>query len=183
MRIDSRAVVTGVALAGLVALAGCAAAVRAPETDALLGGDAVVEQNAPLGGESLTQRRQDLRRAHGDLTHFRATLLSLHRRRDRSGLILFKPFVDGYAENHLLGLLRSEWPSEHPELMGLDANVRLMYAEVLMEMREPQRMQKVVDDIVRRFGGRESMLVDYPVGEQHTLGEALDILRNRKWRG
>jgi hypothetical protein len=34
-----------------------------------------------------------------------------------------------------------------------------------------------------RFQGREDMLIDYPFGEQRSLGEGLEMLRDRKWRG
>ena len=65
--------------------------------------------------------------------------------------------------------------------MALDANLRFMQAELLAEMRYTRRVQEAIDDIATRYAGRESMLVEYPVGEQRPLGEALQLLRDRKW--
>ena len=40
-----------------------------------------------------------------------------------------------------------------------------------------------VDEIRRRYEGRAEMMVEYPVGQQSPLGEALEKLTHRKWRG
>jgi hypothetical protein len=74
-----------------------------------------------------------------------------------------------------------EWQSSHPEVMALDANLRFMKAQLLSNMRYPRKVQESIDDIEGRFEGRESMLVEYPVGEQRALGEALEMLRDQKW--
>ena len=42
-------------------------------------------------------------------------------------------------------------------------------------------VQDAIEDIESRFLGREGMLVEYPVGEQRALVEALELLRQRKW--
>ena len=55
--------------------------------------------------------------------------------------------------------------------------------ELLIEMRSPSRAEQVLEDVERRFAGRGAMLVEYPVGGQTTLSEALRVLRERKWRG
>ena len=55
------------------------------------------------------------------------------------GLVLFTGFLDAYMGLHLDPMLGSEWQSRHPELMGLDANLRLMKAVVLIQMRSPRR--------------------------------------------
>ena len=80
-------------------------------------------------------------------------------------------------------LLSGEWQSRHPELTALDANLRFAKAELLVALRMPRRAQAVMDEIEVRFQGREDMLVDYPFGEQRSLGEGLQMLRDRKWRG
>jgi hypothetical protein len=67
--------------------------------------------------------------------------------------------------------------------MALDANLRFMKAQLLADMRYPRRVQQVIDDIQIRFEGRENMLVEYPIGEQRALGEALEMLREQKWQG
>ncbi len=137
----------------------------------------------PLSGEALDQRRHELERAQQDMVHFHATLESLHHRRDRNGLVLFSGFLDAYMGVHLESLLEGKWQSTHPELMALDANLRFAQAEVLIQMRAPRRVQAVIDEIETRYSGRESMLVEFPIGRQSTLEQGLEILSSRKWRG
>ena len=170
------------ALVALAALfAGCASSpdpLRAFE-----GEETIEEQATPLGGAALTQRRREMERAYGDLVHYRATLLNLRQRNDRNGSMLLGSFVEAYLGRHLAPLLRSEWQSRHPELMALDASLRLLEAEVRVELRDTGRVQQGLDELARRYRGRESLLVDYPVGEQTPLGAAIEALRKRKWRG
>ena len=78
-------------------------------------------------------------------------------------------------------MLAPAWQSSHPELMALDANLRFMKAQLLADMRYTRRVQDAIEDIEIRFMGREGMLVEYPVGEQRPLGEALVLLRESKW--
>jgi len=143
----------------------------------------LVVEEAPLGGEALAQRRQDLRRAWGDLVAMQATMASLIDRRDGHGLSTLDEFAAAYMGRHLDPLLAPDWPSGHPEVMEVDANLRFAKAELLVMMRYPQRVQSVIDDIERRYRDRTSMLVEYPVGEQNTIAEALATLRERKWNG
>jgi hypothetical protein len=117
------------------------------------------------------------------MAHFRTTLETLRVHADRSGQILFSQFLDAYMGIHLAPLLAGEWQSRHPELMALDAGLRLAQAEVLIQMRAPRRVQEVLDELTRRFPGRDAMLVEFPVGSQTTLESALRELRERKWRG
>jgi hypothetical protein len=160
------------------------ACASSPELPAgLLDERAAVEENTPLGGEALTQRKLEMKRAYKDLIHFQVTFESLHQRKDRNGLILFSEVTGTYMGAHLQPLLRNEWQSEHPEVMGLDANLRFIQAEVLMQMNDPGAVQQAIDEIERRYKGHENMLVDYPIGDQSPLGQALQILRDRKWRG
>ena len=167
-------------LAAALALAAC----RTPSApDTLLGPEEVAAESRPLGGQSLAQRKQELDRAWRDLVHFHATLESLRHRKDRNGFVLFSGFVDAYMGTHLDPLIEPEWQSEHPELQGLDANVRLVQAELLMYLRNPQRMQRALNEIERRYAGRDEMLVNYPVGEQSRLADAIENLKTRKWRG
>jgi hypothetical protein len=174
----------GPALAALAALILGVACASSPELPpGFLDERTAVEENTPLGGESLAQRKLEMKRAYSDLVHFYVTLESLHQRRDRNGLILFSEFTETYMGEHLDPLLRNEWQSQHPEVMGIDANLRFVQAEVLMQMGDPGGVQRVIDEIERRFRGHENMLVDYPIGDQSPLGQALQILRDRKWRG
>jgi hypothetical protein len=168
-------------LAGAWLATGCVVSHSAPPD--LLPGDTAAEDSAPLGGEALTQRKHEMRRAYGDMIHFHATLESLHHRRDKNGLVLFGKFLDTYLGVHVDPLLAGEWQSRHPELDALDANLRFAKAELLIQLRSPRRAQAVMDEIERRFEGRQNMLIDYPFGEQRALGEGLELLRDRKWRG
>lgn len=170
----------GRSLALLLALPvfGCAAG---NDVDFEAMAEEAVEEEAPLGGEALAQRRMDLDRAWRDLLHFDATMQSLVDRKDTRSVAQLDGFLDEYMGTHLHGLLRPEWQSSHPEVMALDANLRFMKAELLAQMRYTRRVQKAIEDIETRYLGRESMLVEYPVGEQRKLGEALTMLRERKW--
>jgi hypothetical protein len=171
-------------LSALMAASVVVACASIPELPpGLLEEKAAVEENTPLGGEALSQRKLEMKRAYKDLVHFHVTFESLHQRKDRNGLILFAEFTGTYMGTHLQPLLRNDWQSEHPEVMGLDANLRFIQAEVLMQMNDPSAVQTAIDEIERRFAGRENMLVDYPIGDQSPLGQALQVLRDRKWRG
>jgi len=141
------------------------------------------EETTPLSGSALLERREELERAQRDLRHFRSTAESLSNHRDRRGSDLFRAFVHAYMGMHLDPLLTSEWQSRHPELAATDANLRLIKADVLVQMREVGRAQQVIDDLGRRFKGREDMLIEFPIGHQTTLRQALEILSNGKWRG
>jgi hypothetical protein len=170
-------------LAGTLILAwGCASGPGHPQT---LSFDAPprVQESAPLGGEGLSLRKRDLRRAHRDMSHYHTTLANLRARKDRSGLIVFNRYLDAYLYLHLTPLLEAEWQSRHPELMVLDANLRLAEADVLVRMHETRRAQRVINELRRRFAGRENLLVEYPIDGQTTLEQALRSLEERKWRG
>ena len=175
-----RQIVTG--LLGLGLLAGCASQPGYSDTLSF-DGPVEVQESAPLGGEGLALRKRDLRRAHRDMSHYHATLESLHTRKDRGGLIMFNRYLDAYMYTHLAPLLHSQWQSRHAELMTLDANLRLAQADVLLRMRETRRAQSTIDEIRKRYAGRENLLVEYPIGGQTTLQQALRALEDRKWRG
>ncbi len=138
---------------------------------------------APLGGEALSQRKQDLDRALGDLSAMNRTLTSLLERRDDRGIDAMEPFVLGYIGQHLDALTKPEWTSDHPEVAATDANLRFMKGELLIQLRRTRDVQRVLDDIRARYEGRGQMLVDYPLGEQNTITEAIEKLKNRKWNG
>ncbi len=166
------------AFAAIVPLLACAGS-GDPDFEAMESARGVEE--APLGGEALAQRRMDLDRAWRDLMHFEATMESMVDRRDGRSVALLDGFLDEYMGTHLAALLRPQWQSSHPEVMALDANLRFLQAELLAQMRYTRRVQESIDDIQNRFLGREGMLVEYPRGEQRPLGEALQMLRDRKW--
>ena len=118
-----------------------------------------------------------------DLVDFQATLQSLSDRQDGRSITLFDNFLATYIDQYLDPLLRAQWQSNHAELAAVDASLRFAKAELLIEMRYPRRVQDTIDDIQRRFKGRESLLIEYPIGKQGSLGDGLEILKDRKWKG
>jgi len=90
-------------------------------------------------------------------------------------------FLSQYMSEHLDPMLRPAWQSTHPEVMAIDANLRFMKAQILADMRYTRKVQASIEDIELRFAGREGMLVEYPIGEQRPLGEALDLLADQRW--
>ena len=164
--------------AGLVGqILGCAAGVD-PEMEMQA---AYAEEEIPLGGAALAQRRTDLNRAWRDLLHFDATMQSLVDRKDIENVAVLDDFLSQYMAEHLDPMLRPGWQSANPELMAIDANLRFMKARILAEMQYPKKAERAIVDIEVRFAGRESMLVEYPVGERRPLLEALVLLREHKW--
>ena len=165
----------------MAALIGCAS--PEPIFVDLPGEDAAAEETAPLGGDALAERKREMQRAYRDLTHFYATQAGLRHRRDRNGSIVFDQFLNTYMGTHLDPLLRHAWQSTHPELMALDASLRFVQAEVLVRMRDTRRVQEIIEEITTRYAGRESMIVQYPIGGQGSIAQGLEALRHRKWRG
>ena len=140
-----------------------------------------VLEETSLNGEALSQRRTDLMRAWRDLVHFDETMRGLTDRNDSPSIVLLDNFISEYMGKHLDPLLEPDWQSSHPEVMALDANLRFMKAQLLANMRYPRKVQDSIEEIENRFEGRESMLIEFPVGEQRALGEALEMLRDQKW--
>ncbi len=170
-----RSPLTALALASL-ALGGCAPRRIAPADFA--GATTAAEEAAPLGGAALHQRRELLARMYRDLVHLRASFVSLRDRGDGEATAQLSRFAGAYIFLHLDPLMRGEWQSQHPELGALDASLRLAEVDVLLGMGESSLARRVLDDAARRFAGREDMLVDWPVGAQSSLGEALERLRD-----
>ena len=168
------------ALVGAALLGACASEPYVP-IDFASAAVPVAEESAPLSGAALAQRRIELARAYRDLEHFHDTLESLDARGDHKAEAQLQRFADGYLGLHVSPLLIHQWQSRHPELAGLDANLRFAHADVLMRMRDTSRAQHVIDDIATRYAGREQMLVEYPFGAQNPLGTALQALRTNKW--
>lgn len=168
-----RFVSPALALALLVGVPGCAPMEMAKPPDSV-----EIEPGPPLSGEALQQRKRELRRAMRDAVHIGATLESLRQRRG-GGDYVFEAYVYRYLGEHVDPLLASSTASEDPGLATLAASVHLVKAELLVEMGERSRVGRVVSEIQRRFAGRDTMLVEYPIGSQTTLRDALEFLRER----
>lgn len=136
------------------------------------------EETAPLGGPSLDQRRENMTRMYKDLVHFRTSLRDSQERGDRTTTNALAFFIGSYMNMHLDPLLDGEWQSRHPELWGLDADLRLAKADVLIRMNDTGRAQKTLDELAARYKGRDDMLVHYPLGSESPLGKAIKLLRD-----
>ena len=80
---------------------------------------------------------------------------------------------------HVDPLLSSSTASEDPGLAALGASLHFVKADLLVEMSERYRVWGVIDEIDARFEGRDTLIVDYPIGSQTTLQDALQYLRER----
>lgn len=136
------------------------------------------EETAPLGGPSLDQRRENMTRMYKDLVHFRTSLRDSQERGDRTTTNALAFFIGSYMNMHLDPLLDGEWQSRHPELWGLDADLRLAKADVLIRMNDTGRASKTLDELAARYKGRDDMLVHYPLGSESPLGKAIKLLRD-----
>jgi len=144
-----------------------------------VGTAAAAEETAPLAGAALEQRKDRLVKAQRDLAHFNATLESMHFRDDRFGTGTMTRFADAYLTMHVDRLLAHEWQSRHPEVAVVDANLRLAKADILLQMHHKDRARGVLDELERRFERRDDLLIEYPLGTRRSLGEAVQLLRDR----
>lgn len=158
----------------LLALCACAGPTSAPS-------DPRAREQRPLVGEALARRTRDLVTARETLAEMQTTLRDLQRRRDRAALPPFADFVRAYFGLQLDRLLAPEWPSRHPDLMALDATLRLAKADLLRRLDDAAKAGRVLDDIERRFLGRQEMLIEYPMDHERTVRDALKVLRSRSW--
>ena len=71
---------------------GCATAPGSGDEFAL--DETSAEENAPLGGEALLQKKSEMQRSLGDLMHFHKTLSSLAQRDDSTGFTNFAGFLN-----------------------------------------------------------------------------------------
>ena len=156
---------------------------NAPPVEEFAPDRSAAEESVPLGGDALAQKKADMERSLRDLMHVHRTLSSLSGRRDKNGFSNFAEFVDAYLGTHVDPMLSGQWQSRHPEVMALDANLRLMQAEIFIVLRDTRRVQDTIEDIAARYEGRDNMLVVFPSGEQGTLLEGLQRLQKDKWRG
>ncbi|MCP4002773.1 MAG: hypothetical protein GY725_01130 [bacterium] len=138
-----------------------------------------VEPDQQVSGEALLQRKETLRRLHRDLKSVKATAESLRRHRDLEGIASLEGFVHPYFEQQIEPLISDtgEW---HAELQLLEANLLFAQAEVLYELRDARRLAKIARRIHNRFASSKSMLVEYPIGEQSTVQNALEDLEYKR---
>ncbi len=140
------------------------------------------EAEAFLSGEALAQRKQKMDRTHRDMKHFFATIESLRRHQKRSEFELFEAFLRPYMATYLERVLSSRNTSWSPELTRLDANLLFAKAAILIELEDRKEVAKVATEIIRRFDGMESMIVEYPIGSESTYEDALRELQRMRYK-
>lgn len=139
------------------------------------------KDEAAFGGEALSQRKLELERARADLSDFLETLITMKDRNDEESIETYRGFLDRYLLSHIEPLLRAEWQSNHPELIAYDANLRFIHGEILIELAYTGWARDAINEISHRYKQRGNMLIEYPIGNQTTLREALAELRERGW--
>lgn len=167
----------GVALVALLLATGCVTHERL--ADDWLAEATATKASAPLGGEALIQRKLELDRGYRDVVHFQTSYASLKRRDDRGSEVLFGEFVDWTVHKHMLPLLEGQWQSRHPEVAVLDVNLRLAIAELWIEMGVGYLSERMIEEVERRYAGREEMMVASRLEGHRSLREGLEWLRQR----
>ncbi len=174
MNSKSALVATFIALLVLPACAG-----RWTGSDYLSAQPVSTEPDEQLAGESLEQQKRALRRTHDDLKAIQLTAQSLRRHRNIQGIEAFESFVQPFIADQVRPLLDEE-PQWHPELKLLKANLMFAEAAVWLELRDSGRVSKVTRRIEKALSGEKNMLVEYPLGDESTVEQALrDLARGR----
>lgn len=170
-------------LAVLTALL-CSGTACAPTRDADLYAkrERVQEAQAHTAGQALHERKARMERTQRDLMHIQRTLETLRRHRYDDQIARFAGFVRPYLAERVHPLLSDREASWHPELVPLDANLLFAEAAVLGELRDRRGVDRVADRIEARFARLDSLIVEYPRGEQHPLAESLARLRREARR-
>jgi len=138
-----------------------------------------VDESSALAGAALFQRKQEMQRAAGDVVAMYTSMEDMMDRVDRRSVYIFSEFIEAYMQTHLDPMLAPSWQSAHAELVDLDANLRVMKTAMLIQMKRPVEVKDAVEDIQRRYQGRGSLLINYPVGAQSTLSEVVALLEGR----
>ncbi len=137
----------------------------------------VEETQSHTGGQALHERKGRMQRTQRDLMHIQRTLETLRRHRYDGQIAVFASFVRPYLAERVDPLISDRDASWHPELVPLDANLLFAKAAVLAELRDGGAVNRVARVIDNRFAGMDSLIVEYPRGEQRTVGESLAQLR------
>jgi hypothetical protein len=132
-------------------------------------------------GQALGQRRHELERIHSGLLALRDSVDVIRARPDPTNRELIGDFTFAYLAMHVDPLLAPGWQSANPALETLDAELRLLEAELLMRLEHRSEAERVLDELERRFSHRSDLMVSYPVGKQSALGEAVRIARAPRW--
>jgi hypothetical protein len=175
----SHATLVAIALAG--GLSACTSDPYTPAPVDFALGTSAAEASTPLSGASLDHRRRLLERRRDDLAEIAAALEQAEYRGEKPAVIQLRRFADAYVGMHVDPLLEETWQSRQPELVALDAGLRLRNAELLVRMSQRDRARHALDRLSELYRGREDMLVEFPRGVQRPLREALrDVREGRR---
>ena len=153
-----------------------------PHTDYFEKSGAIGEAEAFLSGEALAQRKQKMGRTHRDMKYFFATIESLRRHRKTVEITIFETFLRPYMGTHFRHVLSSREANWSPELTLLDANLLFAKAAILIELEDRKEVAKVAIEIIRRFDGMESRVVEYPIGSKSTLEDSIRELQHMRYK-
>lgn len=173
----------GLALAFSLALLGglgCSSGGYTPVPPNFALGTSSGEDASPLAGATLDHRRRLLERRFADLAQIAEALEQSEYRGEKPAVVQLRRFADAYVGMHVDPLLAETWQSRHPELVALDAALRLRNADLLVRMHENDRARHAVDQIEKLYEGRMDMLVEFPSGVQRSLRDSLKDVREGK---
>jgi hypothetical protein len=180
MRHESFAIAASLALA--CALCACASGGYTPVPADFALGQSAGEDASPLAGATLDHRRRLLERRFLDLAQIAEALDQSDFRGEKAAVVQLRRFADAYVGMHVDPLLAETWQSRHPELVALDAALRLRNADLLTRMKENDRARHAVDEIEELYAGRMDMLVEFPRGVQRSLRDSLrDVREGRRY--
>lgn len=146
-----------------------------------LAGTATEGGSLPLTGTALVQHKHEMRRALESLFVFRHSLETLAVRREARNREVFSDFLEAYFGMHIDPLVRRDLQGGRPELTTLRANLTIAKADLLIGIGERPRAEAVLAELAQRVRGNERLLIEYPPGEQTTVGKALELLHQKRW--
>ncbi len=172
-----------VVLASMLGVLGCASAGnpfgqlfgRATAQEPL---PAIVEPRVFLGGEALAQKKVRMRRVHADLVHLYRGYTVVARQHKSEDQEQLEAFVRPFIERHVAPLFAGDGEAWNTDLRLLEANLLFAEAALFVAIDEEAGLAEVIATLSDRFGGHESLLIEYPIGETQTLAHGIRDLRS-----
>lgn len=138
---------------------------------------AIVEPRVHLGGEALAQKKERMRRVHDDLVHLYRGYEIVERQQKRQAQEQLQGFIQPFIEQHVSKLISEKGEPWNTDLRVLEANLLFAEGALFVVIDEQAALQQVIDTVDDRFGGHESLLIEFPIGETQTLANAIRDLR------
>ncbi len=139
---------------------------------------AIVEPRVFLGGEALAQKKARMRRVHADLVHLHRGYTVVARQQKHEDQKQLEAFVRPFIERHVAPLVASDSEAWNTDLRLLEANLLFAEAALLVAIDDRAGLTEVIATLSDRFGGHESLLIEYPIGETQTLAHGIRDLRS-----